>query len=286
MRTSNAISTVLLAALAAGASDLLSSRDQYVRVGVDHMWSADIPDDTLGGDGSFQFGTAYISLPGFRVFGKNVFMALDMEVTNRTISWDGDVVNDNPMQRYGLFAGITLIERERHRGSFLLGSGVATDFEQFGNRSWYLHVIYDHRFDISDKVDFGMGILLSYNLGEIRMPVNLLPSFTWRITPKTMLTAAWDNLTFEQQVFPRTSLFAVVRYDLSFFGIGDRNRYEYESVSIGGGVNVRVAANYFVRIRYLESLYRSDQLDRPGRDEPVWVSEGARGVGVSVVMAK
>jgi hypothetical protein len=272
------------------ASDLLSSRDQLVTVNAEQTFATAIVDDSLGADQAFQTFWAYVSLPGFRVLGKNVFTAIEVDLMNRSLDWGGKAITSGVMQRYGAFAGITLIETEKQRGSFLVGGGVASDFADVNARSAYCHLIYDHRFLISDRFTFGIGILVAYELGHwgnvFGMPVNLLPSLTWNIAPRTILKAAWDNLTFEQGIFARTSLFAELRYDLSFYQLERETRYGFQSVAACGGVNVRVAGNYFVRVRYKELLFKQDYLDRSGHAE-VLASDGrGRAIGLSFVYAK
>ncbi|MBD3241218.1 MAG: hypothetical protein GF331_11580, partial [Chitinivibrionales bacterium] len=235
--------TVLVAALGAQPvsagdgpeSDMLSTRDSRVTANGEQAWGATIDSDYFDGESRLRNGWLYAGLPGFRVFGLNVFTALEADVLHRTMyGVDGARLNHAPMQRYGLFAGVTLMEREKHRGSLLAGSGIASDFEHLGRHSWYLHLIYDHRFTLSERFSFGLGVLVSCNLGQWKWPINLLPSLTWRVTPRTIVKVAWDNLLIEQWLWPRTAAFAEVRYDLSFFGIGRATRYEFETVSVGG----------------------------------------------------
>lgn len=263
-------------------SELLSARSDQVTAGAEQFWDASSATDSLTIDGVFQSGWVYAGLPGFKLFGKNVFTALEADILHRTLYHGDELVTDRLMQRYGVFAGVTVFNNGRQRGSVLAGTGLASDFTRLTSHAWYAHLIYDHRFVMSDKFEWGLGILFSYNLGQWRLPFNLLPSLSWRIAPGTMLKVAWDNITFEQRLFARTSAFAEVRYDLSFFDLGGDTRYEVQSVAAAAGVNVRLAGPVYVRLRYKELLWRDELVDAPG-SEP-WQDAGGRGRSLGLVL--
>ncbi len=271
----------------AWADDLLCSRDELVTVNGELAWEDGVVADSFAREELFESSWLYVSLPGFSVGGKNVFTALEADILHRSMYLSGEQIAGPALQRYGFFGGITLIDRGTHRGSFLVGAGVAGDLAHFEGHMWYAQAIYDHRFVISDKLELGLGVLFSYNLGEIwTPPINLLPSLSWRITPKTILKAAWDNLVLEQYVFARTSVFAEIRYDLSYFGLQNNVRYSYQTVAAAAGVNVRVAGNVFVRARYKEQVFRDEELWKGERWSVGSTDSRGRSVSLSVVYAK
>ena len=156
-------------------------KDDYISAQLEQYVTR--PADTAQFHGNTQFRNIwmYAGLPGFRIFKKNIFTALEYDAIFRDLYLGEKRLTAGAMQRFGLFAGISLIEKEQQTGSFMFGTGVATDFAAVGKDALYVHLIYDHRFTISDKLVLGLGILFSYNLGAWKKPtpVNLLPTIRW-----------------------------------------------------------------------------------------------------------
>ncbi len=214
------------------------------------------------GDNSLQNIWMYVGLPGFSIAGKNVFTALEFDGIKGELYLHDAKVTSRVLQRYGLFMGITLFDSPAHSGSFMVGSGVATNFSIFNKDVFYYHFIYDHRFILSNSFSFGFGILLSYNLGEFKdpNPINLLPTIRWKITPRTTLKVAWDNLEIKQFFTERIAAVFETRYDLSFFRLNRDLTYTLETVGLGGGMDIWLVKDYYIRLRYKEIVYKNEFL--------------------------
>jgi|GEM_PF-2081160 len=237
-------------------------KDDYISVQLEQYFTPQADTTQLHGTTQFQNIWMYAGLPGFRVFKKNIFTAIEYDAVFRNLYLGENRLNAGPMQRFGLFAGISLIEKEQQTGSFMFGTGVATDFAAIGKDALYMHLIYDHRFTISDRLVFGLGILFSYNLGAWKkpVPVNLLPTLRWRPLERTYIKIAWDNLEFRQFITERIAGIADVRYDLSFFRLKNHAGYSFETVGAGAGLDIWIIKNLYMRIRYKEILYKNEKI--------------------------
>jgi hypothetical protein len=244
------------------SSDTLKMRDDYITASFEHYFSAPIHGDSLTADASFKNAWAYMGLPGFRVATKNVFSAIELDVVERAIAYGPQKLTGarTIMQRYGVFTGMTIIDNPGNKGSVLAGAGVASDFSVRDPDIWYLHLIYDHRFILSENLTIGAGILFQYHFDAWRMPINLLPTIKWRIGPRTQFQVAWDNAQIKQYLFSRTTGVLELRYDLSFFRLRDKLSYELETVAAGMGADVHLGGNFFMRLRYKNLVYRREIL--------------------------
>lgn len=226
-------------------------------------------------------------MPGFKVLEKNVYLALECDLVNRVVHYRGRRLNHGLMQRYGLFGGITLFRRGKHRGSLLIGTGVASDFAEPGADMLYGHFIYDHRIAVSEGLELGLGILFPYNFGETRDPViNLLPTVLWSIKPGTFLTVAWDAVELRRWLRERFALVADVRYDLSFFRLADHTTIELETVGAGGGCDIRLWDDWYVRARYKKILLKNERLRIGGAESVLDGGAGGHSVRLLVAYAK
>jgi|WetSurMetagenome_2_1015567.scaffolds.fasta_scaffold185913_2 hypothetical protein len=263
------MSTVLGCMIIAGVSaricqaawpDTLRMRDDYITASFEQYFSAPVGADSFSAKAAFQNAWAYVGLPGLSVLHKNVFSAVELDFIDRAISHGPKPLNDRGaiMQRYGLFAGATIFDNPGSKGSIMAGGGVASDFSVNDGNIWYLHLIYDHRFVISENLTIGVGVLFQYHFDAWRMPINLLPTIKWQIGPQTQFQVAWDNAEFKQHLFSRVTGIAEVRYDLSFFRLRDKLSYELETVAAGAGADIHLAGNYFLRLRYKNLMFRRE----------------------------
>lgn len=244
------------------AKEKISTKDDYVTVAAEYCFTDPHLTETLSGNDAFLDSWAYIGLPGFRVLKKSVFSAIEIDLMTRHLYYAGDKLNENMLQRYGLFAGMTVIDYGKNRGTAMIGGGVASDFADVGKDAGYVHLIYDHRLLLTDKVIIGLGILFSYHFDSWRLPINLLPTVRWKVTDKTLVNIGWDNLEVKQLIIPRISLCGEIRYDLSFFRLKNKITYEFETVSAGGGFDYLLGHDFYLRVRYKGVFYKRESVKR------------------------
>jgi hypothetical protein len=240
--------------------------------------------DSFVADDAFQLWWGYASLPGFRLLGKNVYLAVEYDVLRRDMRLGGEALGSKFLQRYGLFGGITLFRTGKQRGSLLIGTGVSSDCVDPGIDMLYGHFIYDHHFILSDRLEVGLGILFPYNFGETRNPVvNLLPTVLWTIREGTFLHVAWDALELRQWLGDRLVFVADTRYDLSFYRLAGSTTVEFETVGAGGGCDVRLWGDWYVRLRYTKILLKNERITRRGVE--VVSNRGSNGHAVRLLVA-
>jgi hypothetical protein len=270
------------------SGDTLTLRDDYITVGIEQFFGVAVSSDSLKADRQFQNLWAYAGLPGLRIASKSIFSAVEIDLLNRAVDFNGARLNSTTtlMQRYGIFAGMTIIDRPNQRGSLMAGAGVAGDFGHGDSRLGYCHLIYDHRFIVSDRLTLGLGILFQYHFDEWRSPVNFLPTVKWRISPRSQLQVAWDNLEIRRSLFARTVAVAELRYDLSFFRLRDRLSYEFETVGIGGGCDIRLGRDLFLRLRYKEIVFGREIVRRKGAISADDRIEQGRSIKIALVNAR
>ncbi len=256
----------------------------YLTASGEHYFGGNVSGDSLNADGTFQDLWIYAGLPSFTIAGKKVFSAVEADLLHRQITYNGAPLNGSPhlFHRYGIFAGVTLFTPPGQKGSFMVGPGIATDFSKVNDRIGYLHLIYDHRFTVSKKLTIGLGIVAQYHFDAWRVPLNLLPTLRWDINPQTKLAINWDNLQLSRRIFPRTLVVGELRYDLSFFRSRDRLSYELETVSAGGGFDVRLGKRSRLRIRYQELLMHREIIRKSG--DALVDLDGGRGRSVKLLL--
>lgn len=281
---------IVLLAVAAGCidaahADTLAIRDDVISASFEQFFSTPFHHDSLDAQPDFQDAWVYACLPGFKVLGKGAFCAIEIDLMNRAVDFRGERLNSSStlMQRYGAFAGVTIIDFGNQKGTFMIGPGVASDFGRSDPHVWYVQLIYDHRITISKRLKLGLGIEFQYHFDSWRMPINLLPTVEWQVTDKTVLRVAWDKLEVEQLLFSRLSLAGEVRYDLSFFRLRNSLSYELESWSAGGGLNFRVSRDWYVRLRYKEMLLHREDVRLAGTPIEDFNTSGGHSLKVSVV---
>jgi hypothetical protein len=142
----------------------------------------------------------------------------------------------------------------------MAGTGIASDFSSPGINDMYLHLIYEHRYRFSDSFALGLGILVMNNFGTWHFPFNLLPRLSWHITSRTHLRVAWDIVELKQFLSENLSVSAEARYDMSFFHINANIPYEFITVGAGGGFDMWLFRNFYVRVRYKELFYRNENV--------------------------
>jgi hypothetical protein len=234
--------------------------DNLTTVRYEQHSSCQVKGDSLQADATFPTWWAYVALPSARVLGKKVFFAGEVDAMLREYRLGGEVIAGPLLGRIGLFGGATLLDLKRQHGTLMAGAGFAGDNDAPIGNAWYAHLIYDHRITISDRLKVGLGVLVSDHFGRIRKPINLLPYLSWKITPITRLRIAWDVLELRQFVTNRLSASAEARYDLSFFGLNNRRSLEFETVGLGGGVDLWIVRNFYLRARYKEIVFRREIL--------------------------
>jgi hypothetical protein len=280
----------VLMALALGCgfaahADTLTLRDDIVSASIEQFFSTPFDHDSLNSQSDFQDVWVYAGLPGFKVLGKSVFCALEMDLMDRIIDFRGERLNSSSvlMQRYGVFAGVTLIDFANQKGTVMAEPGVASDFGRSDPHVWYVQLIYDHRITVSGTLKLGLGIQFQYHFDSWRMPFNLLPTVQWQATRKTILRVAWDKFEIERLLSSRLSAVAEVRYDLSFFRLRNSLSWELESWSAGGGLNFRMSRDWYVRLRYKEMLLHREDVRLEGNTIEDFGKLGGRSVKLSVV---
>jgi hypothetical protein len=263
-------------------------KNSYATMAAERSFACGLDDSLMRAEEAFQSWWAYMSLPSFAISGRKVFLSAEMDGSDRKIERGGERTNGLFMSRFGLFAGVTLFSGKKHKGSFMIGPGVASDFVSLHRDAGYVHLIYDHRFTVTKDFSWGLGLLVMYHFDRWQKnpPFNLLPSLRWRITPTTYLRAAWDTIEFSQYVASRIALVGEVRYDYSFFRLDDGITYEHTTVSAGGGVDVHIAGDMFVRIRYRENLYKKEYLEQEKSALVDDVSTAGRALKLMIVYAK
>jgi hypothetical protein len=236
-------------------------------------------------EGSFQAWRAYAGFPSFRVFGRKVFISTEIDGMDRRIEYQTRRINGPAMTRLGLFTGLRAVKGNNHRGTFFVGTGLSSDFVSLHRDAAYVHFIYDHKIDVSRDFSFGLGILLMYNFDRWQKnpPVNLLPSLRWKLTPRTFVLSKWDNLEVKQFITERIAAVAEIRYDMSFFRLDDGYTVEFETVGAGGGVDIWISGDFYIRARYRENIYKNELLEKDGRILVDDVSSEGRGVKVVLV---
>jgi len=255
--------------------------DTYARVSYDGYAG-------LGGeDANTSLLWAYISLPGFNKKNISFFPALEIEFMEKNIYRDDALLHEGPLGRIGVPLGFTLINKTHHRGVVILGPGIATASSDVSSDIFYMHVIYEHRFFISKTFEWGLGIALSFNNGYVKdPPVNLLPYLRWNLTPRLAIRANWDNVHITTQLTDRASLFAQVRYDMSFFLLRENWRYQFENVSAGAGGEFQLLKHWFMSadLRYL--LYRNERVYNKGTEYSTRTGSGGVAASISAKYKK
>ena len=260
--------------------------NDLITVQYEHYFGTPFVADSIHAPSAFPAWWLYATLPGFRILSKEVFWAVELDGMVRDIREGNASLSDSPFQRYGLFTGVTLIEKAGHTGSFLAGAGVAGELSDPDFDDSYVHLIYEHRYRISRNLTLGLGVLAMNNFGEWQSPLNLLPYLSWHISERKRFRIAWDVVEFKQFLTERISTSAEVRYDMSFFRIDSRIPYELETVAVGGGPDIWLFRHFYLRLRYKELLYRNETLELPGGTEVTSERRRGRSVKVQVVYGK
>lgn len=245
------------------AATLHQPKNDYITVVAEQIFTQNPTSgaESLTSGSTMQNFWVYTALPGFTVLKKDVFTALECDIIIRELQYRGQTINNTVLQRYGAFGGITLLRNEKQSGSLLLGSGIATDFSDVSGDIFYFHLIYDHRIRVSDRLLLGMGALISYNMGRFKSPpLNLLPTVIWQPDAAVNVQIAWDNLEVRRLVTERIAAVAEIRYDLSFFHLQEHINYEFETVAIGGGLNLSLGKNWYLRLRYKELVFKDEHI--------------------------
>lgn len=260
----------------------------YATMSVEHLSGSGIATGNFDAESSFQAWWSYVSFPGISVATRKIFLAAEIDGMDRRLVYQGERINGMTMTRIGIFGGTVLWKGAKHRGALMAGTGVASDFISLHRDAAYLHLIYNHRFTVSKRLQWGLGVLVMCNSGRWQQnpPFNLLPSCKWTITPTTFLSVNWDNAQLKQYVSKRVALVGDVRYDFSFFRLDNDISTEFETVAAGGGVDVWVVNDIYVRLRYKQLVYRNEYL---GQDGTVLVNEnvaGGRAIKLLLVYAR
>jgi len=241
-------------------------QDDLGTVQIENYWGATVSSDTLSRDNRFPTWWVYWTLPSFRIGGRSVFAAVEMDGMNRSRRYR-EKDSDALLLRYGIFGGISLLDHPKHRGSLLLGSGVAYEANSLSSDDLYLHVIYDHRIKYSDQLTLGLGVLFMNHFGRWRAPLNLLPYVNWRISNRTRFRVAWDIIELRHALNNRLSVSAETRYDLSFFHLESDDSVEFETVGVGGGFDIWLFGDMYLRLRYKNLVFRREIRRLTGRDD-------------------
>jgi hypothetical protein len=82
------------------------------------------------------------------------------------------------------------------------------------------------------------------------------------------------------------ALVAEARYDFSFFRLSNKTTVEFETIGAGGGVDVWIAGDVYVRLRYKEIVYKNELIERNGHVLVDDTNTNGRAVKVVLVYAK
>ncbi|MBD3420490.1 MAG: hypothetical protein GF398_10265 [Chitinivibrionales bacterium] len=242
--------------------------------------------DSLVADECFAAWWAYLGMPGIAIGKIGIFSALEVDGISRTYRYNGEALHTRPLNRIGLFGGATPIKFGSHRASVLIGSGIAGDFSDISGDYAYLHLIYDHRVRLHERLTIGLGILFQNNFGSWRRPANLLPYLHWKISPRAKLRIAWDNIEYKYFLTSRLSLSAEARYDLSFFRTRRAERIEFETVGLGGGADWWLGGNWYARVRYKEMVFQREIIQVQQGPDLEASGFGGRSVRILLVYGK
>ena len=220
-------------------------------------WGASVSTDTLTRNGEFPSWWAYWTLPSFRIAGRSVFAAVEMDGMSRSRKYHEEE-SDALLLRYGVFGGISFLDTPKHRGSLLVGSGIASEARSLSPDDYYFHLIYDHRIKYSDQFTLGLGVLFMNHFGRWRSPINFLPYANWRISNRTRFRVAWDIIEVRHALNQRLSVSAETRYDLSFFHLECDDSVELETVGVGGGFDIWLFGDMYLRLRYKNVVFRRE----------------------------
>lgn len=198
----------------------------------------------------------YATFPSVPLGRLKLFSALELEGMVCDLSWIDPKLEKRYFTRWGLFGGLTVIDRVTHRGTIMVGAGsCASPGTRPGQEDWYLQLIYDHRFVISDRFSWGLGILFQRFFDAWDSQPYLLLSLDWAISDRTRLRAAWDVLELSRDINHKVTLAADLRYDFSFFGAGNNLGVVQRSVGAGGGIDFHLSPTLDLRVRYHRDLY-------------------------------
>lgn len=247
----------------------VDERDDYSAFSFTSQQGIDSKSLLLQDGNSAEALWAYTSLPSLSVGSKSLYIAIEAELFHHELTFMDIPQERSLFQRYGLFAGLPVVEFKKQKGSLYASLGVASDFSTLSKRDLYWQLIYDHRVTVSNRLTLGMGILYSYAHGGPKRtsPVNLLPTLRWRIHDRWKLSMNWDNMELRYFATERLSFVGEGRYDMSWFNLENLS-YQVEDVSLGGGVDVKVASNLYVRVRALKGVYRREIL---WDDDEEWI---------------
>lgn len=251
----------LLILIAATFALAVDGRDDYSAFSFTSQQGLDSESIILHSGNAAEALWAYTTLPSLTVGNKSLYIAIEAELFHHDLNLSGVAQERSLFQRYGLFAGLPVVELTKQKGSVYASLGVASDFSRLSRRDLYWQLIYDHRITISDRLTVGMGILYSYAHGGPKRsnPINLLPTLRWRFHDRWKLSMNWDNLELRYFATERLSFVGEGRYDMSWFNLEEVS-YQVEDVSLGGGVDLKVASNLFLRVRALKGMYRREIL--------------------------
>lgn len=239
----------------------VDERDDYSAFSFTSQQGLDSESIILHSDNAAEALWAYTTLPSLPVGSKSLYIAIEAELFHHEINLNSISQERSLFQRYGLFAGLPVVAFKKQKGSLYASLGVASDFSRLSRRDLYWQLIYDHRFTLSDRLTLGMGILYSYAHGGPKRsnPVNLLPTVRWRFHDRWKLSMNWDNLEIKYFATERLFFVGEGRYDMSWFNL-ENISYQVEDVSLGGGIDLKVASNLFLRVRALKAMYRREIL--------------------------
>lgn len=259
-------------------------RDDYRTFAVSTSQGIDA-DSLLEGSGStLESYWFYTTLPAPSVAGRSLYLALEGELFHRDISFNNYENRRSLYQRYGFFAGYPLLKNGTQSGTLFAGVGVASDFSSLSKRDLYWQLIYDHRIVLSNDLTVGLGILYSYLHGAPKrtFAINILPTLRWRVHDRVKLSVNWDNIECKLYVKSRVAFVAEGRYDLSWYDLA-KVSYLNETVSAGGGLDVKLGSDLYMRGRVLKNLYQREIL---WDDNSEWIvpSKGGSGLTLRVML--
>lgn len=257
---------ILVTCLSATSID---ERDDYSSFSITSQQGVHTDASLNGSSNTAEAYWLYTTVPAFSIGDKSLYVAVEAELYHRELTFQGIDNGKSLFQRYGIFAGYPILKNGKQSGNLFAGLGVASDFTILSKRDLYWQLIYDHRVTISDRLTVGLGLLYSYTHGGPKKTtaINLLPTLRWRVHDRIKLSVNWDNLECKVYVHPKVALVGEGRYDMSWFDMEDYS-YQSETVTAGGGVDIKVASSIYARVRLLKNLYQREIL---WSDDTEWI---------------
>lgn len=221
--------------------------------------------DTLNTSGA-KYGRIadQISFPIGMFNNHFMFGSIKNTVINRDVVYDGQKLNQGPLQRYWLAGGIELIDSPRHNSYLMAAVGLNSDLADLGRRDFNSEWIYTHSFTLRSNFHWGFGLDLQEYSGRFvdffpvvhKWQIAAYPLFylDWRFSDNTKFIWDADFLELRQFFFRKLAVTAGARFNLEFFALKRDATYQYRSVGAETGLQYSLGRHTYLRLKYKELL--------------------------------